>query len=422
MKIRRSASGLFTRVFYDDGTDEIVPTQASDQFIEKFFEEQAENFNHKFGRYPTSNDPFVFDPEQDEPTNLSPAKMEDWVLKMLDEKGVSAHDRYAFQMTGHLVNVETKPMMTAEEIIRWFAAVSAWEQDNHQEVFVEDGVNEQIRSMFNDIKKQHYLIVDKITENDPDNFISKLIANVLLSSCALNYRMFSDAGYLLCETIDHIAYCVPPEEQSVAWREFLSLLLLLAFQHIQQGVFRDPDQMDLAMAMADVFNSDGDLVELVNKFELSSADSADPMSVFAAVLEDVAVDPFMALAVCAGIFGSLMHNDKLSAGLSFEILHLPGRQNFQKFEILLEELEDDRISVEEFSQRLFDVFPFINSEKLFDSYEDLDEGFDDDFEDDDFFEDEEDLSFRALDQTENVDDLDNFIFGNNDEDDTEASS
>lgn len=388
MKIRRSASGLFTRVFYDDGTDEIVPTQASSEFIEKFFREQSETFKDKFGRYPNPEDPLPFDGDSKDPVPVSENQVEKWILEMLDEKGIPAHDRYAFQMTGHLVNSETKPMMTPEEIIRWFAAVSAWEQDNNAEVFGDDGVTEEVRSTFNEIKRQHYLIVDKITERDPDNFISKLVAEVLLSSCALNYRMFSDAGYLICEAADYISYCVPEEEQNMVWREFVSLVFLLLFQHIQRGIFRNPDQMDLAMAMADVFNSDVELVEIINKFELSETSSQNSLKTFEEVLKEVLKDPFMALGVAVGALGSLMHTNNLSAGLSFEILHLPGRRSFRKLEGLLQQLENDSITVDEFGEKIVSMFPFFGGDQMLDSFEEFEQ--EDDFMD--IYEDEDELS------------------------------
>jgi hypothetical protein len=63
-------------------------------------ESQLAKFREKFGREPGPTDPIFFDPDCDDPTPLTEAKIQAEVLEAMRRAGTSPEYAYAYKKTG----------------------------------------------------------------------------------------------------------------------------------------------------------------------------------------------------------------------------------------------------------------------------------------------------------------------------------
>ncbi len=92
--------------------------------------QQQQGFRERFGRDPGPDDPLLFDPDLDEPTPMSEAKVTAAVRAAITAAGLDPAYADAFERLGYLVTEDTRHLFTAHQVEAWDAAVVAAEGSN----------------------------------------------------------------------------------------------------------------------------------------------------------------------------------------------------------------------------------------------------------------------------------------------------
>lgn len=95
-------------------------------------DDQRAAFRAKFGRDPARGDPLIFDPDADEPTPLSPAKLEAAAVQVMREAGFDDAYIYAYQVTGLMPTEMNRHLLSDEDIDEFEEAMSRY-QALHEE-------------------------------------------------------------------------------------------------------------------------------------------------------------------------------------------------------------------------------------------------------------------------------------------------
>ena len=93
---------------------------------QEILESLREAFEEKFGRPPGPNDPLFFDPNADEPQNLSLEKFDKDVLEAMKASGVPPQIIYAFKKTGRLLSADLIATYPPESVLEWEAAIDEY--------------------------------------------------------------------------------------------------------------------------------------------------------------------------------------------------------------------------------------------------------------------------------------------------------
>ncbi|WP_461033644.1 hypothetical protein [Streptomyces mayteni] len=94
-------------------------------------EHQLGFFHEKFGREPGPDDPFLFDPDADDPTPLTRQHFDDMLLKIAEkavEVGVDPAFIHAWREVGYIVSTENMSMLSIAEVLTYTRAVSRYRQ------------------------------------------------------------------------------------------------------------------------------------------------------------------------------------------------------------------------------------------------------------------------------------------------------
>jgi hypothetical protein len=103
-----------------------VRIKLAPQAIEALLQ-QREAFREKFGRDWGPNDPIFFDPDADEPVQMSGVKMEAGVFEALRKSGAPPEIAYAYRKTGLLsLDTNTMGLWPKEHRKEWEAAVAEY--------------------------------------------------------------------------------------------------------------------------------------------------------------------------------------------------------------------------------------------------------------------------------------------------------
>jgi hypothetical protein len=89
-------------------------------------EGQLERFRQKFGRDPGPNDPIFFDPDADEPVQISGVRMQADILEALRKAGAPPEIAYAYRKTGLLSLGGDMSLWPKDHIEEWEAAVAEY--------------------------------------------------------------------------------------------------------------------------------------------------------------------------------------------------------------------------------------------------------------------------------------------------------
>jgi hypothetical protein len=87
---------------------------------------QLQRFREKFGREPGPNDPIFFDPDADEPVQMSGVRMEADILNALGKAGAPPEFAYAYRKTGLLGLGGDMSLWPKEHREEWEAAVAEY--------------------------------------------------------------------------------------------------------------------------------------------------------------------------------------------------------------------------------------------------------------------------------------------------------
>jgi hypothetical protein len=90
------------------------------------FKQQREEFRKKFGREPGPNDPIFFDPDSDEPVQISGLRMEADIIAALNKAGAPPELAYAYKKTGLLSLGGDMSLWPREHLKEWQAAVAEY--------------------------------------------------------------------------------------------------------------------------------------------------------------------------------------------------------------------------------------------------------------------------------------------------------
>ncbi len=88
--------------------------------------EQFEVFEKKFGRPPRQGDPIFFDPDADEPRQLSIEELNREILSVMRASDVPPQIIYAFKKTGMILSERLKDEYPAEKVATWEAAIDEY--------------------------------------------------------------------------------------------------------------------------------------------------------------------------------------------------------------------------------------------------------------------------------------------------------
>jgi hypothetical protein len=89
-------------------------------------EGQFQRFREKFGRDPGPTDPIWFDPDADEPVQISGVRMQADVLEALSKAGAPPEIAYAYKKTGLLYLGGDNSRWPKEHVEEWKAAVAEY--------------------------------------------------------------------------------------------------------------------------------------------------------------------------------------------------------------------------------------------------------------------------------------------------------
>jgi hypothetical protein len=89
-------------------------------------EGQLERFREKFGRDPAPNDPIWFDPDADEPVQMSSVRMQADILEALGKAGAPPEFAYAYRKTGLLSLGGDMSRWPKDHVEEWEAAIAEY--------------------------------------------------------------------------------------------------------------------------------------------------------------------------------------------------------------------------------------------------------------------------------------------------------
>jgi hypothetical protein len=90
------------------------------------FKQQREEFRKKFGRDPKPDEPIFFDPDSDEPVQISGLRMEADIIAALNKAGAPPELAYAYKKTGLLSLGGDMSRWPKDRIKEWQAAVDEY--------------------------------------------------------------------------------------------------------------------------------------------------------------------------------------------------------------------------------------------------------------------------------------------------------
>lgn len=86
-------------------------------------DELRQRFIEKFGREPGPDDPLLFDPDKDTPTQLDPDALIQEFEAAADAAGLNPAISYAFRKTGLIVTEENQHLLSQEDLEEWQQAI-----------------------------------------------------------------------------------------------------------------------------------------------------------------------------------------------------------------------------------------------------------------------------------------------------------
>lgn len=97
--------------------------------VQEVMEIQFAAFRKKFGRDPRPDDPIFFDPDADEPRELSQSKIDEHqqaIVQAMQAANIRGELIYAYQKTGRLVTDDNLEFLTDEELKEWEDAIEEY--------------------------------------------------------------------------------------------------------------------------------------------------------------------------------------------------------------------------------------------------------------------------------------------------------
>ena len=91
------------------------------------FEQLRQEFIHKFGREPGPEDPIFFDPDADEPRPYPEERYNRDMVAALTASGAHPALIWAFLRTGLLVTEQNLPLLDADDLADWIAALNEYD-------------------------------------------------------------------------------------------------------------------------------------------------------------------------------------------------------------------------------------------------------------------------------------------------------
>ena len=83
-------------------------------------------FAHKFGRFPSGDDPVFFDPDSDMPSSLPSGGVQRLLLEAMLEGGTAPQLVYAYCRTGFAVSDSNRAALPPERLSRWDTAINEY--------------------------------------------------------------------------------------------------------------------------------------------------------------------------------------------------------------------------------------------------------------------------------------------------------
>ncbi|WP_159393790.1 hypothetical protein [Streptomyces sp. NRRL F-5755] len=131
--MHRSSDHPVERIWDADGSSVIrySADTARGQALHESLESQLEAFREKFGREPEPGEPLFFDPDADEPTQLTRDYFDDLLLDMAEraaDMGIDPAFLHAWRELGYVVTEENRSMFTTAEVLTYGRAVARHRQ------------------------------------------------------------------------------------------------------------------------------------------------------------------------------------------------------------------------------------------------------------------------------------------------------